>query len=125
MSGRDRSTDVEGRRGDGGLCATCFLLSVDQPVDSPHFETHTPPGVDLIPERVKRWKIKECQGIAKKIKDLSKQKAGSDHHKIEVLDDKPEKKDRGDKIQDELWQEMMKSKEERQFQIGRITTYFS
>ncbi len=90
-----------------------------------HVESSKTPGADLIPTRVKRWKIKEYQGIARRIKALSKYKPVTHSFQIEALNEKAEAAVRSDTTQDQLWQEMMKSKEERQFQIGRITKYFS
>lgn len=83
------------------------------------------PGADLIPARVKRWKISEFEGIARKIRTMSKQRAVTRRFEIQSLDEKPQTSARQDSAQDQLWQEMMKAKEERQFQIGRITKYFS
>jgi hypothetical protein len=83
------------------------------------------PAVDLIPHRVKRWKIKECQHIARKIKALSGQKGAGRQFKIEDLNEDSQLLNKKENSQDELWKEMIKAKEERHFQIGRITKFFS
>lgn len=90
-----------------------------------HIEIDSSPISDLIPARVNRWKIKEYQHIAKKIKALSNPKKESRQFKIEDLNETSQLLKGKRTSQDELWQEMMKTKEERQFQIGRLTKYFS
>ena len=93
--------------------------------------THTQPppssaGADLIPRHIKRWKVKEYQEILRKIKALSKRKDATHHFEFELITEKKEPtKEEKEKSQDQLWQDMMKSNEERHFQIGRITNYFS
>jgi hypothetical protein len=70
--------------------------------------------------------LKEYILAFKKIKShASKSQAGHrmfKNHKIKNLAEKKEEKDMS---KSELWEELMKNKEERQFQIGRITKYFT
>lgn len=84
------------------------------------FEQVSLPGLDLIPARVKRWQLKEYHLIVLKIKTLSQYNKPSSKHDITLLSNSPL-----ENSQDELWEEMIKTKEERQFQLGRITRYFS
>lgn len=45
-------------------------------------------------------------------------------HSVSVVDETDEQ-EKIEQSQDELWREMIKPHEERQFQIGRVTNYFS
>ena len=94
--------------------------SVSSQLDSQYL-----PGADLIPSRVHRWTIKNYATIVKKIKG---QKQSKEHEMMAQVSQisspqEPQQAQEGQK-QDELWRDMMKSQEERHYQITRITTFF-
>ncbi len=75
------------------------------------------PYPSLIPTRVQLWKLKSYLYLLRALHLLSKGKDLSSD--ISVLSSDPQPS------QNELWADMMKPHEERQFRIGRITNYFS
>jgi|GEM_PF-5026662 hypothetical protein len=79
-----------------------------------HVEPVTHPGADLIPERVKRWTLKEYYVVARKIQSMEKQAPASRKFEFTILF-KKETPNNGS------WEEMLTSKEERHFRLGRIT----
>jgi len=89
-----------------------------------HVENPLPPGADLIPARVKRWRLKEYHLVARKIQALGETKESSRKYDITLLQEETPTS-QSQSSQDALWEEMIKAKEERQFQLGRITKYFS
>lgn len=86
-----------------------------------HVENPLPPGADLIPARVNRWRLRDYHAVTRKIQALGEAKEPSRKHDISLLQEEVQAK----QTEDVLWEEMLKAKEERQFQIGRITKYFS
>lgn len=89
-----------------------------------HVENPLPPGADLIPARVKRWCLRDYHLIARKIQALGATKESSRKYNITVLQEE-DSTAQSENSQEELWEEMIRVKEERQFQLGRITKYFS
>lgn len=89
-----------------------------------NFDNSPSPAADLIPARVHRWKLKEYQVIARKIKALGKEKPSTRKFQIEAIKDSKTSENQKT-AQDELWQEMMKNKEERHFRMGNIMKFFS
>ena len=93
---------------------------------SSHMESESTPGASLIPARVNRWKIKNYSSIARKMQMLVKPKEGDLTEKVSVITSSQEDQTAHEnKKQDQLWRDMMKTNEERQFRIGRIINYFS
>lgn len=83
------------------------------------------PGSDLIPHRIHRWNIKKYSEILAKMKNTIKSKEGM-KAKVSVLGSEETKQtSRDHQKQDELWRDLIKAQEERQFQITRITNFFS
>lgn len=80
----------------------------------------------LIPDRVHRWNIKNYASIVRKMQMHVKTKKVEMTEKVSVISSSEEQKvaKEGEK-QNELWRDMMKVNEERQFRIGRIINYFS
>jgi hypothetical protein len=89
-----------------------------------HVENSASPGADLIPARVKKWQLRGHHLIVRKIKALSKTNEAPSKHSVTHIQQQSSKASSQDG-QDALWEEMIKAKEERQFQLGRITKYFS
>lgn len=89
-----------------------------------NFDNSPSPASDLIPARVHRWRLKEYQMVARKIRALGKEKPSTRKFLIEAIPDAKSAQNQKT-TQDELWQEMMKNKEERHFRIGNITKTFS
>lgn len=83
-------------------------------------ENLTPPGADLIPTRVKRWQLRGYHTIIRKIQTLSHTTRSDHQYKTTLLqEEKPSITSQTS--QDALWEEMIKTREERQFQIGHVT----
>ncbi len=79
---------------------------------------------EMIPAKIYRWKLQEHHYVVQKIQEISKYQPSSRQYKIDKLADLSED-NQASSSQSELWEEALKSKEERHFQIGRITNYFS
>lgn len=79
----------------------------------------------LIPDRVHRWNIKNYASIVRKMQMHIKAKKVDMTEKVSVITSDQQKIAKEGVKQDELWRDMMKVNEERQFRIGRITNYFS
>ena len=93
---------------------------------SSHMESEATPGASLIPARVHRWNIKNYSSILRKMQMLVKPQEGEMTEKVSVITSSQEDETaKNNKKQDELWRDMMKTNEERQFRIGRIINYFS
>jgi hypothetical protein len=86
-----------------------------------HLE-QTSSEASLDPERFKRYK--NPASALRKIEHC--QKSGDMTKKISVVKNSDQEKARHEEEkQDELWRDMMKNQEERQFRLGRITNFFS
>ena len=83
---------------------------------SSHIESETPPGANLIPERVHRWTIKNYSSIVRKMQMLIKSTETEMSENISVISSEETAKN-----QDELLLDMMKRREERHFRIERPT----
>ncbi|HNA62505.1 MAG TPA: hypothetical protein PKW79_05465 [Rhabdochlamydiaceae bacterium] len=84
------------------------------------------PGAHLIPTRVHRWTIKNYAKIVRQIKSQIKAKEQELTAKVSHLTSSDEQKQSHEQQkQDELWRDMMKTQEERQYQITRITNFFT
>jgi hypothetical protein len=100
------------------------------PSKQPHpFRTHideAPKGTDLDAARVRLWKLKEHFLASRKLKGLTEQKKESSTSKrhIHLLAHSDAQKTEDQRNQ-EYWEEFIKNKEERQFQIGRVIKYLS
>ena len=93
---------------------------------SSQIDSYEFPGSHLIPERVHRWNIKNYSAMVKKMKDQPKPKEQEMTSKVSQIKSAAEAQViHEDKKQDELWRDMMKTQEERQFQITRITNFFT
>jgi hypothetical protein len=85
-----------------------------------HLESKTSEA-SLEPERFKRWK-----NAASVLRNIDRSKATELPDNISVVKSSEQEKTRHEEDkQDELWRDMMKNQEERQFRIGRITNFFS
>jgi hypothetical protein len=82
--------------------------------------------LNLIPGNIHRWTLRESHIVIEKIKALANQKSDARKIEAEILF-KTAEQTSIDKIskEDEVWQDMLKAKPDRQFHLGRITTYFS
>ena len=78
-------------------------------------------GKDLTPKRIQRFPLKTSK-ILKKIAEL--QEMPQRKHKVSRASEANEELKK-QQDSDELWRDMIKPHEERHFQIGRITNYFS
>ncbi len=79
---------------------------------------------EIIPAKIHRWKLQEHHHVVRKIHEISKHQPSSRQYKIDMISDLSEDNN-ARSSQSELWEEALKSKEERHFQIGRITNFFS
>jgi hypothetical protein len=80
--------------------------------------------MNLAPARVNRWNLKNYSSLARRLQKLAKSKPEDMSGKVSVISQQ-EKTAKEEKKQDQLWRDMMKVNEERQFRIGRITDFFS
>lgn len=93
---------------------------------SSQIDVEPSPVASLIPARVHRWSIKNYASIARQMQMHVKPKKGEMTEKVSVISSSEEQQTaKEEKKQDELWRDMMKTNEERHFNIGRITNYFS
>jgi hypothetical protein len=93
---------------------------------SSQLETHHLPGADLIPARVHRWNIKNYSAIVRKMKSHIKTKEADMTSKVSHITSSDQAETaHAEKKQDDLWRDMMKNNEERQFHITRITNFFT
>jgi len=92
---------------------------------SSQIDVEPSPVASLIPDRVHRWNIKNYSSIARHMQMHVKPKEAEMTEKITVVSSTEQQAAKEEKKQDELWRDMMKTNEERQFRIGRITNYFS
>jgi len=93
---------------------------------SAQFEPNLSPGAHLIPKRVHRWNLKNYAAIVGKMKALAKSKSTEMPTKVSLVkSSKAAQSEKKDKASDDLWRDLMKTNEERNFQIGRITNFFS
>lgn len=84
-------------------------------------DIHAP--AELIPERVvKKWQLKEHFLAFRKLRTLGKQRS-CDHKRHEIVPLCSSKKSTLKSEDQEFWEELIFSKENRLFQIGRITKY--
>jgi hypothetical protein len=88
-----------------------------------HLESKASPDSPLEPERVKRWK--SPASVAHKIKRPASEASELPGNISVVGSSDKEKTRHEEEKQDELWRDLMKNQEERQFRIGRITNFFS
>lgn len=77
-----------------------------------------------IPEKIHRWNIRDYESIARKIRSLEKTKSSGRKYHFSILFEKTDS-EAPTRSDEALWQEWASSKTDRQFQIGRITNYFS
>ncbi len=75
-------------------------------------------------KRVQRFHSKKTTAVLKKMAELHESARRNIEHNVSVVGETDEQ-EKLEQSQDELWREMIKPHEERQFQIGRITNYFS
>ena len=85
-----------------------------------------PQRSELSPKRVIRWKLKEYQLASRRLRGLQKEieKETLKTHEFKPLLQPPKAKD-ANAEQQKLWQDLLKAKEERQFQITRIIKYLA
>ena len=83
-----------------------------------------PKDPEIIPSKIHRWRLQEHHHVVRKIQEISKYQPSSRHYKIAMISDLSEDGNIRNP-QSELWEEALKSKEERHFQLGRITNFFS
>lgn len=89
---------------------------------SPQLTTAPKKSADLAPKRIQRLHIKKMSTLLRKMAELHETSRKKVSQKVSVVDESQKKLEHK---QDELWRDMMKPHEERQYQIGRITNYFS
>lgn len=88
-----------------------------------HLESERASEANLVPERVKQWK--NPSAIVRKMQ-RSSSAAAKLPKKISVVSGSEEQKTRqNESNQDELWRDLMKNQEERQFRLDRITNFFT
>ena len=78
----------------------------------------------LASKRVQRFHSKKTTAVLKKMTELHESARRNIEHNVSVVAETSEQ-ELLEQSQDELWREMIKPHEERQFQIGRVTNYFS
>ena len=78
----------------------------------------------LASKRVQRFHSKKTSAVLKKMAELHDSASKNMERSVSIVDETNEQK-MLEKSHDELWLDMIKPHEERQFQIGRITNYFS
>ncbi len=78
----------------------------------------------LASKRVQRFHSKKTSAVLKKMAELHDSASKNMEHSVSIVAETSEQK-MLEKSHDELWLDMIKPHEERQFQIGRITNYFS
>ncbi|MBP7075295.1 MAG: hypothetical protein KBA81_07940 [Rhabdochlamydiaceae bacterium] len=78
----------------------------------------------LASKRVQRFHSKKTMTVLKKMAELNESARRNIEHNVSVVAESSEQ-EKLEQSQDELWRDMIKPHEERQFQIGRITNYFS
>ena len=100
-----------------GVGPTCQLLR-DRPL---------PQRSELSPDRVIRWRLKEYQLASRRLKQLQRQieEETPKHHAITALHQQKKQEDSTQAEQQKMWQELLKAKEERQFQITRVIKYLT
>ncbi len=79
-------------------------------------------STELAPKRIQRLHSKKMSTLLRKMAELHESSRKKVTQKVSVMEE-PEKK--LEQKQDELWRDMMKPHEERHYQIGRMTNYFS
>ncbi len=91
---------------------------------SSHLPNHPESSGNPISKRVHRWHSKKTATVLKKIGEAHEAKDRKLGEKISIVSETtPEQQLQSE--QDELWRDMMKPHEERNFQISRITNFFS
>lgn len=89
---------------------------------SSQFASAPQKSTELAPKRIQRFHIKKMSSLLRKMVELHEGAGKKVSQKVSVVDEsqkKPEEK------HDELLRDMMKPHEERHYQIGRLTNYFS
>jgi exonuclease VII large subunit len=77
---------------------------------------------DLSPKRIQRLHLKK--NLLKKMAELHAAAGKRVDRKVNIVD-QTNTQQKLEQNQDELWRDMIKPHEERQFQIGRITNFYS
>jgi hypothetical protein len=82
---------------------------------------------ELSPQRVMRWKLKEYQLAYRRLKNLKKQieLETLKPHQITQLNQSKQSKEKKQDESKELWKELVKTSEERHFQVNRIIKYLT
>ncbi|MBS0615598.1 MAG: hypothetical protein JSR58_03480 [Verrucomicrobia bacterium] len=83
-----------------------------------------PKDEEIIPSKIHRWKLKDPNNVVRKIKEISQHQPSSRQYKIDKILELENESEQS-RTNSELWEEALKSKEERHFQLGRITNFFS
>lgn len=83
-----------------------------------------PKEQEVIPSKIHRWKLKEPQDIVRKIQEIAQYQPSVRQYKIEKIIELEHEVEAG-KSDTDLWEDALKAKGERHFQIGRITNFFS
>jgi hypothetical protein len=99
--------------------------SADSQTDPEAF--FTKPSNELDPNRVRGWSVKEYLLAARQLKELRKQQNdshASKKYEITVLQEEDSGKEE-DKQQFDQWEEFIKAKQERHFQLTRVIKYFT
>ena len=88
---------------------------------SSHLSTQPETPHDLPPKKIQRFHLKKTKDILQKMKELHEKAKGMGAFVVK----NPKNKAKLEADQDEEWRDLMKSREERHFHIGRITNYFT
>lgn len=83
-----------------------------------------PKEQEIIPSKIHRWKLRDPHDILHKIQEISQTRPSARHYKIDKILDLEQERER-EKMGSDLWEEALKSKEERHFRMDRITNFFS
>lgn len=89
-----------------------------------HFPPTSEAAPDLAPKRIQRFHQKKTVSLLKKMVELHAAASKKVDRKVKVVAE-TNAQQKLEQNQDELWRDMIKPHEERQFQIGRITNFFS
>lgn len=91
---------------------------------SSHFSSTTKSAGSLKIKQVRSFPFKKAKEILQKIKEMHTKESCKVGKRISIIHETTaQQKEQSD--QNELWKEMIKTHEERHFQIGRITNFFS
>lgn len=102
--------------------STLEVIHVDHV--SSHFSPPIYKACNLLDRKVQRFHLKKLETLLQKLVEMESNPARKVAKKVSINQDK-DLQQTSSNSQDELWRDMMRPHEERHYQIGRITNYFS